>query len=68
MNYDEREIDRLHKHIDRLNNTIAENSSWHCLIKKLIPNYKKYEDKAFVMVEKHGLLKAIKLARKVNNI
>ncbi len=48
-----------------LSKTKREDDKWFALIKKLIPNFNRYEDLAEEMADKYGLAQAMKKARKV---
>lgn len=55
-------IDKIHM----LQNTIAEDSKYFSLLKRLIPNFGRYEDLAVIMNNALGLRNALKFARKVD--
>ena len=48
------------KQYHELMNTKREDDRFHLITSKLIPNYKNYENKAFELIKKYGILTALK--------
>ena len=60
--------DNIQRYINenhRLNEFIVNESKNYELLKKLIPNFVKYEDEANRLIHKHGINAALKTAREI---
>lgn len=56
-------LDEIQREINNRNaveETLRNDHKWFALIAKIIPRYEQYESKAFELVKKYGLLKALK--------
>ena len=61
---DQKEIERLQKAVNNLLEIKEEDSKFSIVIGLLVPNYRKYEDQAFELINQHGMLRALKIAKK----
>jgi len=58
------EIQNLLNNIRNRSDVTAEDGKWYALLSKIIPDFEQHEKTALDMVDKHGLIKALKAASK----
>jgi len=65
---DEERLIIIERELERIKQIRLEDQKFYMIALNLTGKRKKYEDKAFKLIKKHGLLEALKLSKKPSNL